>query len=87
MIRFVWGRGQNEPSWAGWVGEPGCGAPSVGADWSDDGCPGSQVVKLLRRALSAVTLAVAVAAALRVRGSGGTPPEHGGWRPLELPER
>lgn len=43
-------------------------------------------MKLLRRALSAVTIAVAVAAALRVRGSGGTPPEHGGWRPLELPE-
>ena len=63
-----------------------CRAPSVGADWTDVGCPGSCLVKLLRRALSAVTLAVAVAAALRVRGSGGTPPEHGGWRPLELPE-
>ncbi len=48
---------------------------------------GVTVVKILRRALSAVVLAVAVAAALRVRGSGGTPPQHGGWRPLELPER
>jgi hypothetical protein len=44
-------------------------------------------MKLIRRALSAVALAVAVAAALRVRGSGGTPPQHGGWRPLELPDR
>ena len=35
---------------------------------------------------SQLSIAVAVAAALRVRGSGGTPPEHGGWRPLELPE-
>jgi hypothetical protein len=26
------------------------------------------------------------AAILRVRGSGGTPPQHGGWRPLELPD-
>ena len=44
-------------------------------------------MKLIRRALSAVALAVAVTAALRVRGSGGTPPQHGGWRPLELPDR
>jgi hypothetical protein len=27
------------------------------------------------------------AAILRVKGTGGTPPQHGGWRPLELPER
>jgi hypothetical protein len=43
-------------------------------------------VKLLRRALSAIALAGAVAALLRLRGTGGTPPQHGGWRPLELPE-
>jgi hypothetical protein len=45
------------------------------------------MMKLLRRALSALMLAGAVAAAIRVRGTGGTPPQHGGWRPLELPDR
>jgi len=44
-------------------------------------------VKLLRRALSALFLAGAIAAALRLRGRGGTPPQHGGWQPVELPER
>jgi hypothetical protein len=43
-------------------------------------------VKLLRRALSAFLLAGAIAAALRVRGSGGTPPQHGGWQPLDVPD-
>jgi hypothetical protein len=46
---------------------------------------GAPVVKVLRRVLTAVTIAAAVAAALRVRGKGGTPPQHGGWRQLELP--
>ena len=27
------------------------------------------------------------AAGIRVKGRGGTPPQHGGWRPLELPDR
>jgi len=43
-------------------------------------------VKLFRRVLSALALAVTFAALLRVRGTGGTPPQHGGWRPLELPD-
>jgi hypothetical protein len=43
-------------------------------------------MKLIRRALSAILAMGIVAAVLRVRGSGGTPPQHGGWRPLELPE-
>jgi len=43
-------------------------------------------VKLLRRALLALTLAGAIAGALRVRGRGGTPPQHGGWQPVELPD-
>jgi hypothetical protein len=38
----------------------------------------------MRRAMSALLLAGAIAAALRVRGSGGTPPQHGGWQPLEV---
>lgn len=43
-------------------------------------------MKFLRRAFSAIVLMGLVAAAVRLRGSGGTPPQHGGWRPLELPE-
>jgi hypothetical protein len=46
----------------------------------------AQGMKFIRGAISAILLAGAFAAALRVRGTGGTPPEHGGWRPLELPE-
>jgi hypothetical protein len=44
------------------------------------------IVKLLRRALSALALAGLVAGVLRARGTGGTPPQHGGWRPLEIPD-
>ena len=43
-------------------------------------------MKVIRRALSAILAMGFVAAVLRVRGSGGTPPQHGGWRPLELPD-
>jgi hypothetical protein len=43
-------------------------------------------MKVLRRALSAIVAMGIVAAVLRVRGSGGTPPQHGGWRPLDPPE-
>jgi len=48
---------------------------------------GSAAMKLLRRIMSALAIAGLVAGVLRVRGSGGTPPQHGGWRPLELPDR
>lgn len=41
-------------------------------------------VKLIRRALGAIALAATVASALRLRGRGGTPPQHGGWQPIEL---
>jgi hypothetical protein len=37
---------------------------------------------LLRRALAAVGVAVLIAGALRLRGTGGTPPQSGGWREL-----
>jgi hypothetical protein len=43
-------------------------------------------MKFLRRAFAAIALMGFAAAVLRVRGSGGTPPQHGGWRPLELPD-
>jgi hypothetical protein len=44
-------------------------------------------VKVVRRILSTLVIAGIVAGVLRVRGVGGTPPQHGGWRPLELPEQ
>jgi hypothetical protein len=41
---------------------------------------------LLRRALVALGIAGLIAVVLRVRGSGGTPPQDGGWRELTGPE-
>lgn len=38
---------------------------------------------LLRRAIAALGVAVVIAGALRVRGTGGTPPQTGGWRELQ----
>jgi hypothetical protein len=40
------------------------------------------VLTLLRRALTALSLAGLVAAGVRLRGFGGTPPQSGGWREL-----
>ena len=41
---------------------------------------------LLRRALIALGIAGLIAAALRIRGTGGVPPQGGGWRELSGPE-
>ncbi len=43
-------------------------------------------MRTLRRALAALTAAGIIAAALRVRGSGGIPPQSGGWRELSGPD-
>lgn len=43
-------------------------------------------MKVFRRVLLAVGLAGIVAALLRLRGSGGTPPQDGGWRELSGPD-
>jgi hypothetical protein len=40
------------------------------------------LVKMLRRALLAIAAAAAIAGVVRLRGSGGTPPQGGGWREL-----
>jgi hypothetical protein len=42
-------------------------------------------VKLLRRALVALSLAGTIAALLRIRGQGGVPPQQGGWREVTPP--
>jgi hypothetical protein len=43
-------------------------------------------MKMLRRALVALGVAGIVAAVLRARGTGGVPPQDGGWRGLSGPE-
>lgn len=44
-------------------------------------------VKLLRRALLALSLASVIAGSLRLRGKGGVPPQEGGWTELRVPPR
>lgn len=39
-------------------------------------------MRLLRRALVALSLAGTIAGLLRVRGKGGVPPQEGGWREI-----
>ncbi|MEX2294073.1 MAG: hypothetical protein WD691_09835 [Acidimicrobiales bacterium] len=51
-----------------------------------DDYQGDAAMALLRRALLAVGLAGLVAAVLRIRGTGGTPPQQGGWRELSGPD-
>ena len=41
-----------------------------------------ELVKILRRALVALAGAAAIAAILRARGTGGVPPQSGGWRQI-----
>ena len=43
---------------------------------------GRGLVTLIRRAVVAIFAGISVAAAIRVRGSGGVPPQKGGWREL-----
>lgn len=43
-------------------------------------------MRMIRKALAAVMIAGLVAAVLRLRGTGGTPPQDGGWRELTGPE-
>jgi hypothetical protein len=58
-------------------GVPGPG-PSIPAS------PTSMIA--IRRALVALGVAGCVAAILRLRGTGGTPPQSGGWRELSGPD-
>lgn len=43
-------------------------------------------MKIIRRLLTALIATVLAAAAVRLRGTGGTPSQHGGWQALELPQ-
>ena len=44
------------------------------------------MVRCLRRASLAVGIMGLVATVLRLRGTGGTPPQSGGWRELSGPD-
>lgn len=44
------------------------------------------MVTMIRRALLALGMAGFIAAVLRLRGSGGSPPRDGGWRELTGPD-
>ncbi len=43
-------------------------------------------MKIISGVVTALIATVLAAAAVRLRGTGGTPPQHGGWKPLDLPE-
>jgi hypothetical protein len=43
-------------------------------------------MKALRRTLVALGVTVIVAGVVRLRGTGGTPPQRGGWRELPADE-
>lgn len=42
-------------------------------------------MKLVRRALMALSLASLIAGTLRLRGKGGVPPQEGGWKEMRVP--
>jgi len=44
-------------------------------------------MKVLRRAIVALSFAGAIAGVLRLRGKGGVPPQEGGWREVSVPPR
>ena len=44
------------------------------------------MLRFLRRASMAVGIMGLVATVLRLRGTGGTPPQSGGWRELSGPD-
>ncbi|MEI7754116.1 MAG: hypothetical protein WCJ32_06760, partial [Actinomycetota bacterium] len=44
----------------------------------------SPTVKMIRRAILALSAAGIVAGVLRLRGKGGVPPQQGGWRELPV---
>jgi hypothetical protein len=43
-------------------------------------------MKALRRTFLALGLAGVIAAVVRLRGTGGSPPQNGGWRELSGPD-
>jgi hypothetical protein len=47
---------------------------------------GVALVRMLRRAALAAGVASLIAGVLRLRGSGGVPPQTGGWRELSGPD-
>ena len=81
-VGVICARSRRVPSaWAHQAGAPPRGRAQEGdRGWYE------WVMALLRRALVALGIAALIAAVLRVRGSGGTPPQDGGWRELSGPD-
>lgn len=52
-----------------------------------DGVATLRSVKMLRRAMVALSLAGTIAGLLRLKGKGGVPPQEGGWREVSIPPR
>ena len=52
-----------------------------------DGLATLRSVKMLRRAMVALSLAGTIAGLLRLKGKGGVPPQEGGWREVSIPPR
>ena len=44
-------------------------------------------MKMLRRAIVALSMAGAIFGTLRIRDKGGVPPQVGGWREVDVPAR
>lgn len=44
----------------------------------------NRTMRFARRIISAFIMTIAAAGAIRVKGRGGTPPRHGGWRPIRI---
>ena len=47
----------------------------------------ARVMKTIRRAMVALSLAGTIAGLLRLRGKGGVPPQAGGWREVNVPPK
>jgi hypothetical protein len=48
--------------------------------------PGQPAMSFLRRSLLALGVTGVIAGLLRLRGTGGVPPQSGGWRQLSGPD-
>jgi hypothetical protein len=68
------------------------GYSSVGLERSTDNAevvgsiPTSPTMKAIRRVLVTFGIVGAIASIVRLRGSGGVPPQDGGWRELSGPD-
>lgn len=67
----------------------GCAEPIGLVGWAEGrrGVGTLRRMKMLRRALVALSFAGTIAGVLRLRGKGGVPPQEGGWREVSVPPK